>query len=298
MRCPEAREQVWLRVAGEADPASAADLERHLSGCAACAALAGEAGKVHGEIESAFREAAPRPELADRIVGSLRGMTPARRPVLRFRLLAAAAAAVLAAFLLRPWIKQPPWPKAEIAAIPRSQEWLAQARRAAETGGDPRQAAERALEGFCRELALRPDDPAALTGRAEALILLGDAEALDQAMADLGRVLELGAADARAFIAMGTARAWRADQAPKRHEELARGAVEAFTEALRRDPDSAEARVGRAAAYQRLGLAREAADDLSALAGKGQVLSVELRRLHLDRVPEARMRRVPLGTGK
>ena len=59
MNCTDSREQLALRLYDELDEHEAADLERHLEGCAACRALAGELGQGLGRLAASTPDDLP-----------------------------------------------------------------------------------------------------------------------------------------------------------------------------------------------------------------------------------------------
>ena len=103
MTCAEARALVQLRMDGPLDAARAVDVERHLGGCAACREHADELRALRESLRELplleFPEAA-LDELFERTLGPERLAHPSWTGV---RWLAAAAALLLAALLL-PWL--------------------------------------------------------------------------------------------------------------------------------------------------------------------------------------------------
>lgn len=78
MTCPESlHTQAYFD--GELDAPSAADVERHLDGCAACRAQLQEFANTSHQVRDAFAFKAP-PQLRARIEAELDGMTP-RKPI-------------------------------------------------------------------------------------------------------------------------------------------------------------------------------------------------------------------------
>lgn len=150
MTCAEARALVQLRMDGPLDAARAVEVERHLGGCAACRAHAEELRALREELRALPTLEFPEEALEDVLQRTV-GAEPLERPRwLRTPWLAAAAALLLAALLL-PWLAFGPTQApsrhsdAELFAARQQLEMvLGITGRAIERGGA--QGVERALE--------------------------------------------------------------------------------------------------------------------------------------------------------
>lgn len=111
MTCKQARRLIHLQLDGELGEAERRELDDHLAGCAHCARLAAELGRLEGALREGLAAPVPQADLVAGVRQQVAPTRPARRASWRPYALAAAAVAVAAivyAVALRPSGPQPP----------------------------------------------------------------------------------------------------------------------------------------------------------------------------------------------